>query len=85
MFCHQQRKIRILRLFLRILIAMTVYSNDAIGILRYNRSLGIHTEGSHSVPIFLGPVYDLTLIQLIRDMGKNFRRKFHPDSNIYAI
>ena len=44
MFRYQKGKVRVMGLLCRILVAVTIYRYDAVGILIYHSSLGIHTE-----------------------------------------
>ena len=65
MLCHEQCKVRILRLLIGAFIAVTIYCDDTVRIFIYDDSIRIHTECPHVILKFLCPVHDLTLIQLI--------------------
>ena len=69
----------------RILIAVSVYRNNTVGIFRNNRALGVHTEGAHLIPVFLCPVYNFTLVQFICQVRKYLCRKLYTDSNIHTV
>ena len=85
MFGHQEGKVRVVRLLCRILIAVAVDGDNAVGILIDHDAPGIHAEGAHPVLELLGPVDDLALIELIRQVGKQLRRKLHPDADVHAV
>ena len=85
MLRHQQGKIRIVRLLRGVFIAVTVDGNDAVGVFIDHRALGIHAEGSHLVPIFLGLIDDFALIQLVRQMGEHHRGQLHPDTDVHPV
>ena len=65
MFCDQKSKVGVLGLFLRVLVAVAVYSNDAIGIFIYNNALRVHTESTYIILKLLCTVYDLAFVQFV--------------------
>ena len=85
MLRHQQRKIRIIRLFLRTLIAVPVHRHDAVRVLIDHNSMRIHAEGTHLIFEFFRAVDDLALIQFICQMRKDHSRNFHPDPYIHTV
>ena len=78
-FGYQQGEVRVFCVFCRIFVAVTVCGYDAVRILIYHDAVGIHTEGTDIILELLGAVYDLALIQLIRQMGEDNSRKFDAD------
>ncbi len=64
---------------------MPVYCNNAICILIYHDAPWIHAEGSDKILKLLCPVYDLALVQLVRQMGKDLCRQLYPDANINTV
>ena len=64
---------------------MPVYSDNAVCVFIYNSTLGVHAEGTHLIPVFLGAVYDFTFVKLIGKMRKNLRRQFHAHTKINAV
>ena len=85
MLRHQQSKIRIFRLLLRTLIAVSVYRHNAVGIFIDHNAMRIHAEGSHIIFKFFRAVNNLTLIEFICQMGKDHRRNLHPHADIHPI
>ena len=85
MFGHKKRKIRILCLKFRIFIAVTIHCDNTVGIFRYNCALRVHTEGTYKIFEFLCSVYNLTLIEFIRQIRKYNGRQFNTDTNIHTI
>ena len=68
MFRYQESKVCILRLqFLRIK-TVTVDRYDAVCILINNVTVRVHAESPHEILELLGPVHDLALVQLTRQM-----------------
>ena len=82
---HQKGKVGILRPLFGILIAVSVNRYDPVGILIDNAAVGVHTEGTHLILKLFRPVYDLALIQLIRQMGKDLGGELHSYADIHAI
>ena len=85
MFRHQKSKVRVMGLLCRILVAVAIYRYDAVGILIYHSSLGIHTEGAHVILVFFRTVHDLTFIQLICKIRKDLSRQLHPDTQVDTV
>ena len=65
MLCHKKGEVRVLRLLVQSLIAVAVYGDDAVGVLTYHDTVGIHAEGTDIVLKLVGTVNDLALIKLI--------------------
>ena len=85
MLCNQKCKVRIVRPLLHILIAVPVYRDNAVRVLIYHNSVRVHAEGSHIVLELLCPIDNLALVQFIRQMGKDNRRKLYPDADIDSV
>ena len=81
----QKCKIRIFAVQLGVAIAMTVDSDDAIGIFGNHIAIGIHTEGAHHIIIGLGAIQNFGLINLISDMLEHICRHLHPHADIHLI
>ena len=64
---------------------MTVYGDDTVRVLRYNRALRIHAECSDLILIFRGAINDFAFIKLIRQMRKNFARKLNTNTDINSV
>ena len=71
MFGDQEGKVGVFCLPGRVFKAVAVYRDDAVGIFIDHDPVGVHAEGAHAVLEFLGPVYDLALIQFVRQVGKD--------------
>ena len=84
-FGYQQGEVRVFCVFCRIFIAVTVCGYDAVRILIYHDTVGIHTEGTDIILELLGAVYDLALIQLIGEMGEDNGREFDTDAQIDTV
>ena len=85
MLRNQQREIRIFGLVFGTFIAMSVDSDDAVGILIHHDSIWVHTEGADIVFEFFCPVDDLAFIQFVRQMREDYGRKFYPDSDVHTV
>ena len=85
MFGHKKRKIRILCLKFRIFIAVTIHCDNTVGIFRYNCALRIHTEGTYQVFEILCSVYNLTLIDFIRQIRKYNCRQFNTYTDVHTV
>ena len=85
MLGNQQCEVRVLRLLVGTLIAVSVYGNNSIRVLIYHDTMRIHAEGSDRILKLFGTVHDLALIKLIRQMGKNNRRKFNTHTDIDTV
>ena len=64
---------------------MPVYRDDAVCVLIYNDPVGVHAEGADVVFVFLRAVYDLALIQLVRQVGEYDSRKLHAHADIHPV
>ena len=64
---------------------MPVHSHDPVCIFIYHDPAWIHTEGPDLVLELLCPVYDLALVELIRQVGEDHCRKLHPDADIHSV
>ena len=82
---YQQGKIGIFRLSGRIFVAVSIHSDNAIGILVDDSPLGVHAEGSHPVAVLLGAVDDFALIKLVSQVREYLSRQLHPDANIHPV
>ena len=81
----QKREVCVFCLAGRILIAVPVDRDDAVGVLRDDSALGVHAEGTHQILVFFCLVDDLALIQLIRDVLEDRSWKFDADSDIDTV
>lgn len=68
MLGYQQREVGALGLLGRILIAVSVYGYNAVGVLIYHNTARVHAEGTHVILELLGAVYDLALVKLVGQM-----------------
>ena len=85
MLCHQKGKVGVLCLLVQSLIAVTVYGDNAIGILAYHDAVGIHTEGTDIILKLMGTVDDLALIKFIGQVRENDSRKLDTDTEIHTV
>ena len=76
MLGYKQSKIGVFGLSGRIFIAVSVHSDNAVGVFIYHGAFGIHAECTNTVAIFLGAVDDLAFIKLIRQVREHIRRQF---------
>ena len=81
----QQREVCVFCLAGRILIAVSIDRDDAVGVLRNNSALGVHAEGTHQILVLFRLVDDLALVQLICDVLENRSRKLDTDSDIDTV
>ena len=82
---HQQCKIRVACLALRIFVTVAVYRNDPVGVLVYNASARVHAERADFVLERFGPVDDFALVQLIREVREELSRQLDPDSDVDTV
>ena len=85
MLGDKQREVGILRLLFLPLIAVSVYGYYAVCVFIYYDPMRVHTEGTDVILKFLRPVYDLALVKLVRQMGKNHRRKLNAHTYIDTV
>ena len=85
MLRYQQCKVGVLCLLVGSFVAVAVYGDDAVGVLIYDDTVGIHTEGTHGILEFFSAVYDLALIEFIGQMREDDCGQFHPDADIHAV
>ena len=85
MLGDQQREIGVLRFALRILKAVAVHGDDAVGVLVHHDAVGVHAEGAHLVLEFSGAVNDLAFVQFVGQVGKDDRGQFHPHADIHPV
>ena len=85
MLGNQQGEVGVLRLEGRILVAVAVDGDDAVGVLVDHGALGVHAEGAHLVAVLLGAVDDLAFIELIGQMGEYRRGQLHPDADVHTV
>ena len=65
MLCNKQCEVGIVRVLFGVLVTVSVYGDDAIGVLINNRAARIHTEGANLVAIFRSAINDLAFIKLV--------------------
>ena len=82
---HQQGEVGILRMQGRILIAVAVDGDDAVGVLVDHRALGVHAEGTDLVLILLGLIDDLALVQFVGDGGEHLGGQLHTDADVHPV
>ena len=82
---HEQCEVRVLRLLRGILIAVAVYGDDAVGVFIDHGTLRIHTEGADVILILFGTVNDLTLVELVGEIGENFGRQLDTYAEVYTV
>ena len=82
---HQQREVGVLGLPGRVLIAVAVDGDDAVGVLVDDRAPGVHAEGAHQVTVLFRAVDDLALVELVRQMGEDLRGQLHAHADVHAV
>ena len=82
---HQQGEVGVLGVHGRVLIAVAVDGDDAVGVLVDHRALGVHAEGAHPVLELLGAVDDLAFIQLVGQVGEHLIGQLHPDTDVHPV
>ena len=85
MLGYQQCEIRILCMLGWVLIAVAVYRDNSVGVFVDNNAVRIHTERPDHIFELLCPVYNLALIQFIRQRFKNLSRKLNTYADIDTI
>ena len=85
MLCHKQRKVRVSRLPFRVLIAVSVYRDDPVGVFIHHDAPWIHAERPHQIAVFFCAVNDLALIQFIGKVREYFRGKLYAHADIDAV
>ncbi len=69
----------------RVRVAVAVDGVDALHVLRHYMAIGVHAEGAHTVPILLGPVDQLGLIDHVGDMFKHLGGQLHPHTDVHLV
>ena len=64
---------------------MAVDGDDAVGVLVDDDAVRVHAEGADEVFKLLGTVDDLTLVQLVGQVGEHVRGQFHAHADIDAV
>ena len=85
MLGDQQGEIGVFCFFRGILKAVSVDSDDPVGVLVDHDPVGIHAECADTVFKLLCAVYDLTLVQFVSEVGKNHCRKLDAHTDIHAV
>ena len=85
MFCNKKSEVGVFGLFFRILIAVSVNGDDAVGVFVNDCAFGVHAESTDKVAVFLGAVNDLAFIKFIGKVGENFCGKFNANADINAV
>ena len=82
---HQQGEVGILGVHGRVLIAVAVDGDDAVGILGDDGALRVHAEGADEILIFFGLVDDLALVQLVGQVLENFGGQLDAHADVDAV
>ena len=85
MLRHQQREVRVRGVLGGVLVAVSVHGDDAVRVLVDDDAVGVHAERAHHVLKLLRAVDDLALIELVRQMGEDLRRKLHAHADVHAV
>ena len=85
MLCDKKRKVGIFGLLCRVLVAVSVYGDDAVCILVNDSASGIHTERSDLVAVLFGAVNYLAFVKLVRNMCENLRGKLNAHTDIDSV
>jgi len=85
MVADKKREIGVFGITFWIFIAMTIYGNNAIGVLTYDYTTWIHTKRTYFILIFFTSVNDLTFIKLICQIREDTIRKLYTNTDIHAI
>ena len=85
MLGDQQGEIGVLGVLGRILVAVAVDGDDAVGVLVDHDAVGVHAEGAHQILELLRAVDDLALVDLIGQVGPDIRRQFHPHADVHTV
>ncbi len=85
MLGNEQGEIGIARVLCGVLVAVTVYGHDAVGILINDRAARIHAEGAHKVAEFFGAVNDLALVKLVGQVRKDLIGKLNADADVNTV
>ena len=64
---------------------MAVDGVDALHILRHHMAVGVHAEGADAVPVLLGAVDQLGLIDHVGDVLKDLGGQLHPDPDVHLV
>ena len=85
MLAHQQREVRVARLFVLGLEAVPVDRDYAVGVLVDHNAVRIHAERAHIVLAFLGLINDFALVKLARKVLENLGVELHSHAEVHAI
>ena len=64
---------------------MPVHRDNPVRVFIYDDAVRVHAEGPDRVFKLFRAVYNLALIEFIRQVRKDHRRQFHPDTNIDPV
>ena len=64
---------------------MPIHGNDTVRIFVDHYPMWIHAKCAHPVLKLFRAVNNLALVQFIRQMGEDYRRKLYPDSDVHPV
>ena len=85
MLGDQEGEVGVARVLGRILVAVAVDGDDAVGVLVDHHAMGIHAEGAHQILELLCAVDDLGLVQLVGEVGEDLGGQLHADTDVHAV
>ncbi len=81
----EEGEVGVVRVLLRVLVAVAVDRHDAIGVFIDHHSVGVHAEGAHEILVVLGAVDDLGLVELVGQVGEHLGGKLDPHADVHAV
>ena len=81
----QQGEVGVLAAELGVGVAVAIDGVDALHILRHHVAVGIHAEGAHLVPVLLGPVDELGLVDHVGDVLEDQGGQLHPHTDVDLV
>ena len=85
MLGNQQGEVGVLGLHRRVLVAVAVDGDDAVGIFVDHDAVGVHAEGADVVLEFFGAVDDLAFVQFVGQVGEYHRGQLHPHADVHPV
>ena len=82
---HQQGEVGVLAAQAGVGVAVAVHRVDALHILRHHVAVGVHAEGAHLVPVPLGAVDELGLVDHVGDGLEDQGGQLHPHADVDLV
>ena len=85
MLCDEKCEVSVLGMLVLALVAVSVYGNNSVRVLVYDRSVRIHAERAHLVAELLCPVNYLAFVKLVGQVVEYNGGEFDSHADVNSV